>query len=280
MNELLESLARDQRRRGLSAAYIIDCQRTLGRFEAWLAPRVLTEATRTDVEAWLDTLLITDGARRNYIGALHQFFTFVAERSTVLTALPTEKIGRPRQTRRLPHPIADADLRAALARAQSGRLRAWLVLGAYQGLRCQEIAGLDVADVRIPEGTLLVRRGKGRKERVIPLHSEVVGALEALPMPEGGPLFQMPDGRRVAPYVVSQGIGRHLSALGIASSAHALRHWFATNLLRDTHDLRIVQEMLGHSSVATTQIYTAFDNELATLAVRRLAVRPPDEFRP
>jgi len=170
--------------------------------------------------------------------------------------------------------MKDEHLRRALEEAPNAEMRCWVLLGAYEGLRCMEMAGLDVDDVREDEGTLLVRKGKGAKDRGVPLHPLVLEALEALPLPVSGPIFTMPDGRRCAPYVVSQRINRYLRSVGVPSTAHALRHWFGTNLLRGTHDLRVVQEMLGHSSPATTALYSAYDSGLAGTAVRALSVGP------
>lgn len=267
-DEILSALRRERERRGLSPGYITDAEYVVRSFLDWLGEERSPE--RNDVETWLDTLEIGVGARRNYLGHLHQFFVFSAE-ATGRPGLPTEKIRRPKQPRRLPRPMRDEHLALALERAPSAEIRSWLLLGAYEGLRCQEIAGLDVDDVRLEDSSLLVRRGKGRKERLVPLHPLVADALEKLPMPSSGAIFTMAgSSRRVPPYVVSQRINRFLDTLEVPSTAHALRHWFATNLLRGTHDLRIVQEMLGHSSVATTQIYTAFDNDLARRAVEQL----------
>jgi site-specific recombinase XerC len=272
--ELLSAMRREREGRGLSPRYIADAEYVVRCFLAWLGASH-NMAARADVEDWLATLTIGLGARRNYLGHLHQFFLFVAERTG--GPCPTAAIRRPRQVRHLPRPIRDDHLRLAISRAPDARMRSWLLLGAYQGLRCQEIAGLEADDVRGAEGTLLVRHGKGRKERALPLHPDVLRALERLPLPAAGPVFRHPDGRILAPYVVSQRINRFLGSLEIPSTAHALRHWFGTSLLRATHDLRLVQEMLGHSSVATTQIYTAFDHQLAGEAVRSLSFLAPTE---
>jgi site-specific recombinase XerC len=273
ISELLLVRRREQERRALSPAYINDGGYVVASFAAWLAPRSILLAQREDIETWIDTLEIGIGARRNYIGHLHCFYVFLADLNESFVP-PTTKVRRPRQPRNLPRPIDDADL--ALRESPNDEMRAWLLLGAYQGLRCQEIAGIDVEDVRFTDSTLLVRRGKGRRERGVPLHPQVHIALRRVAFPRAGAVFRMRDGRRVPPYVVSQRINRHLSNLSVPSTAHALRHWFGTNLLRDTHDLRVVQEMLGHSSVATTQIYTAFDNQVAAAAVCRLGVDPDE----
>jgi len=268
--EMLGALRQQREIRGLSRGYIADAEYVVRAFLGWIGDSDLESISRDVVEEWLTTALdVEEGTRRNYIGHLHQFFLFVADR-TGRSELPTEKIRRPRQPRRLPHPIRDEHLRLAVDRAPNPEMRCWLLLAAYGGLRCQEIAGVDVDHVREDTGFLLIKRGKGREERQIAMHPAVLRALRDLPMPPSGPLFCMTDGRRVTPHVVSQRINRHLDHLGVPSTAHALRHWFGTNLLRSTHDLRIVQDALGHSSVATTQIYTAFDQERQTEAVRAL----------
>jgi len=270
VTELLAAHKLDERRRGLSAGYILENGYAIEVFARWLAPRHVLDANAEDVQAWIDELGVEVGTRRNYIGHLHQFYVFAAERHG--SEVPTAKIRRPRVPRNLPRPMKDEHLRRALEEAPDAEMRCWLLLGAYEGLRCMEIAGLDVDDVRDDEDTLLVRKGKGAKDRGVPLHPLVLEALEMLPMPASGPIFTMPDGRRCPPYVVSQRINRYLRSVGVPSTAHALRHWFGTNLLRGTHDLRVVQEMLGHSSPATTAMYAAYDSGLAGTAVRALSV--------
>jgi len=273
--ELLAAHHLDEKRRGLAAGYITDGGYAVKGFVDYVAPRHVLDADREDVEAWIDSLGIGLGARRNYLSHVHQFYVFANERTG--SPVPTEKIRRPRQNRDLPRPMKDEHLRLALAQTQDAEMRTWLLLGAFEGLRCMEIARLDAEDVRDDQGTLLVRKGKGRKDRGVPLHPEVLAALQTLPLPSSGPIFLMPDGRRCPPYVVSQRINRHLRKVGVPGTAHALRHWFGTNLLRGTHDLRVVQEMLGHSSPATTAQYAAFDTGLAGNAVRALSVGSASE---
>ena len=269
--ELVAAYGLDQQRRGLSERYISDCRYTLRRFGEWLEPKSLIAADRDDVELWLDRAPIGLDARRNYLGFLDGFYRFAADRFGS-TNVPTARIRRPRQHRRPPRPIHDESLRRALTGTSDPRVRAWMVLAAFAGLRCLEIAGLDVDDVDDGARMLQVRRGKGGKGRVVPLHPEVMAALAALPIPKRGPIFPDEKGRRVAPYVVSQGINRQLRRLSISSTAHSLRHWFATRLYRQTTDLRLVQDVLGHSSPATTAIYAAWDLSKAAPAVQALSI--------
>jgi len=155
------------------------------------------------------------------------------------------------------------------------RLRCFLALGAFAGFRSQEIAGLHVEDVDPVARTLQVRRGKGGKRRTVPLHPEVLSALEGLPMPESGPMFVRAErfgGGAIEPHSVSHQINRYLRRIGVPGSAHALRHTFATRLYRTTRDLVLTQRLLGHSSVATTQIYADADMSTAADAVAALGV--------
>ena len=270
--ELLERYRLDQRRRGLSALYTADMGYVVEAFGDYLAPRSPLDASREDVEAWLDSLGIGLGARRNYLGHLHGFFTFAAD-VTGETEIPTARIRRPKVPRLVPRPVRDEHLRRAFDGAPDATLRAWLLLAAYGGLRCLEIAGLDAEDVDDAGGVLRVRRGKGAKGRAVPLHPEALEDLEAHPMPAAGAVFRMADGRRVPAYVVSQRINRHLDRLGIPSTAHSLRHWYGTRLFRATTDLRLVQELLGHSSPTTTAGYAAWDTRTAAAAVAGLSIR-------
>ncbi len=180
---------------------------------------------------------------------------------------------RPRLPRRLPRPIDDTDLARAIAAAPSASpLRCFLLLAAFQGLRCQEIAGLRGEDVDRDAELLTVRHGKGGHERALPLHPLVAAQL---PRVAGGPLFTLAGGSSpLRSHNVSHVVNDHLHSIGIAASAHTLRHWHATKLYQATNDLRMVQELLGHASVATTQIYAGWDRAKAGPAVAALTVGP------
>ncbi len=221
----------------------------------WLAPGSVLEAGREDIERYLDGLQITSASRAGYLSHFHAFFRFV-QGEGLIAVIPTERITRPRRRRRLPRPTGDADIVRAIDES-TGDLRCFLLLAAYQGLRCQEIAGLEGEDIDRDAHLLLVRHGKGNKDRVLPMHPVVEEALACMPL--GGPLFRLADGRPMRPHNVSHWIQRHFTRLGIASSAHPLRHAFATGFYRLSQDLRLTQELLGHSSPATTAIYAGFD---------------------
>ena len=213
------------------------------------------------MERYLDGLQISSSSRAGYLSHFHAFYRFAHDEGLV-DEIPTARIARPRRRRRLPRPTGDADITLAIEES-AGDLRCFLLLAAYQGLRCQEIAGLEGEDIDRVQRLLIVRHGKGDKERILPLHPAVEDALADYPTT--GLLFRLADGRPMQPHNVSHRIRAHFARLGIASSAHPLRHAFATGFYRLSQDLRLTQELLGHSSPATTAIYAGFDPAGATM---------------
>jgi integrase/recombinase XerC len=177
----------------------------------------------------------------------------------------------PRVPRGLPRPVSERDLERALA-AAGLLLRVWIELAAYGGLRAGEIARLERADVldEVDSPTLLLR-GKGGKSRAVPLADSTLADLHALGMPSRGRIFHRADGRPATGRSVGGTVNRHLHALGIPCTIHQLRHRFATCFYRTTRDLRVLQELMGHQSPATTAVYTLVDPSAAAPAVNAIA---------
>lgn len=184
---------------------------------------------------------------------------------------PAELLSNPKRAGKLPRVLGRAQIARLLdaipaSDALSARDRAMFELAYACGLRCSEIVGLDVSSLHLEEGTLKVL-GKGSKERVVPLGGSARRALErylqrARPAIAGAgadpSLFISRTGRRLSPSDVTRRLRRHSQRLAEASgiSPHVIRHSFATHLLEGGADLRSIQELLGHESVSTTQIYT------------------------
>ena len=281
--ELLRLYVRDKTRRGRSPT-------TLEKYDYALKiflrenPAGFAGASRESIEAWIDAHMAkTDKkrgrkashatwARRRYwlISMLSCFYDW-AEDMGYLSENPARRIARPRLRRQLPRPMTDDDLALALGIADP-QMRCFLLLGSLQGLRCQEIAGLDRDDVIENEMLLQITMGKGGNERMLPLHQSVLTALRGLPLPASGPLFKLPQGGRCHPYNVSHEINLYLHSLGIEATAHQLRHAFASNVYRVSQDLRLTQELMGHQSPLTTAIYAAFDPTKAAPAINALRV--------
>jgi integrase/recombinase XerC len=138
------------------------------------------------------------------------------------------------------------------------------------GLRISEALGLKRREVPRPgDGDVLVVTGKGNKARMVPVLQNVLtlihdyAAICPYPLPPQGPMFVGARGGPLGPRIIQLAMERLRGVLGLPDSAtpHALRHSFATHLLSRGGDLRAIQELLGHASLSTTQIYTGIDSE-------------------
>ncbi|MGB6246129.1 tyrosine-type recombinase/integrase [Gordonia sp. (in: high G+C Gram-positive bacteria)] len=197
----------------------------------------------------------SDCTNANYIAYLRAWFKFL-QLTDRRADNPMVKIGQPVVPDREPRPISDRAVIDLLQTRMRSKTRAMILLALLAGLRVHEIAKIRGEDIDTRAGLLWVK-GKGRKTRNIPLHPILIEL--AASMPDHGYWFPM----RSAPSMpmhsksVSDVIGRTMRRGGIRGSAHQLRHWYATTLLDDGADLRVVQELMRHKSIASTQIYTA-----------------------
>ena len=206
--------------------------------------------------------------------ALRSFYSYqVAERR--LTVNPTENFRRPRLPARLPKYLTREEMEALLGVPLDGsfeRLRTKVMFELLYacGMRVSELVGLRPEMVNLQDGWVRVL-GKGSKERLIPLHARAADLLakylvvrgERFPGRADAEAFLGRGGKKISRVQ----FWRDLRAFGKAAGVrrplhpHLLRHTFATHLLKGGADLRSVQEMLGHSSLSTTQIYTHLDPE-------------------
>jgi len=208
-------------------------------------------------------------ARR--LASLRSFFRF-GQREGWTKTNPAKALRNPRKSRSLPHFLSSEDvgrlLTAPSLEDPSGlRDRAILEVLYSAGLRVSELAGLNESDLDLGEETLRVR-GKGRRERISPIGSFATRALKKWLAvrrlstrekqgPEA-PVFVNKFGRRLTTRSIARMLEKYLAAAGLdkRTTPHTLRHSFATHLLDRGADIRSVQELLGHKSLVTTQIYT------------------------
>jgi integrase/recombinase XerD len=223
------------------------------------------------LRAWLRGLAASGLAPRSQarrLSAVRQFHRFLA-REGVRPDDPTELLSAPRLPAGLPKPLAEAEVVALIAGAERlverGPLAAAMIELLYaSGLRATECVTLPLAALR-GEGVLVPVRGKGGRERLVPIPPRV-RALVAAVRQEGarpeGSRYVFPSTSR-AGHLTRQGLGKMLKAAAIEAgldpariSPHVLRHSFATHLLARGADLRSLQTLLGHADIATTQVYT------------------------
>lgn len=200
-------------------------------------------------------------SRATYYQHVRSYARFCAAMGTVVTFadhLPEVKFPRG-----VPRPIDAGELSAALA--QAGRGPAMMMrLAALAGLRVSEIARVDGCDV----GTDLRVTGKGGRVDMIPLHPAI--RAHAGDFPADGPWFTTPGGRPMTRWWVWRMITDALRVVGSQATPHQLRHYFATSLLEAGNDLRTVQELMRHASLATTQIYTQVTDDRKRTAIATL----------
>jgi integrase/recombinase XerD len=273
--------------RGLSSNTLEAYKRDLTRYRACLASAGVADATLAE-EATVAGFVAHLSASR--YGEGHQYKpssvarSLAAVRSFHLFLLregetkknPAEGVVRPKVPRNLPRPLSVGEVEALLAAPNEAdpagmRDRAILETMYGSGLRISELVGLDVDDADLEEGSVRVV-GKGNKERVVPLGRFAVAALgsyltRSRPLFAGGSsraaLFLNQRGGRLT----RQGTAKILKASAVRAgllrrvTPHTLRHSFATHLLEGGADIRVVQELLGHATLATTQIYTLVSGE-------------------
>ncbi len=205
------------------------------------------------------------------VAAIRTFFGFLVNRGE-LDENPAVLLRAPRNHRHLPVYLEEEEVDQLLDSITGDnelrlRDRAILELMYACGLRVSEVVGLDRANVDFAEGIIRVV-GKGRKERVVPLGRMAAKTLErylehrSRPRPAAGDaLFLNARGGRLSARSVSSLVRKYGIQAGIQKqlTPHAVRHSFATHLLQNGADLRVIQELLGHSSLATTQRYTHVD---------------------
>lgn len=213
-------------------------------------PAGLWRATPEELVAWLGQRGWSDWTRHTYYGHLARAYKWAVKGpNPCLRWSPLEGIERPKPGGGIPHPATDDEVRRACVELDMPwRLHARLA--AYCGLRRGEIARLRREHC---SPTAVLVKGKGGKERMVPMRDEVweiVGPLDP------GPVTTLRDGRPANPEWVGSVTRMMMHRIGLDISLHDLRHWFASTLRAAGADLREIQELLGHSSVATTQIYT------------------------
>jgi integrase/recombinase XerC len=229
----------------------------------------LIAALPDELEAWLFNDQWSKATQHQRRAAVVGFFTYWSspKRQVRLDYNPAADLPTISVPRGRPRPAPKPVLEDLLARAGEP-FRTWMLIAAFGGARCVEISNLNREDVTEEEMDLL---GKGGKVRVVPTHELIWQAVKDLP---AGPVAVASDGSRLTRHDVSRLGNRRIGQLGHDITMHQLRHYFGTEAYEACgHDLIVVQELLGHASPATTQIYVQPSRAGMRRAVAGLAIR-------
>jgi integrase/recombinase XerD len=254
-------------------------ERDLTDFASFYKNDLLT-AQKNNLEAWLADLHKRQYSPRSIarkLSALRQFFHFLYEEEHRADD-PTTQLDSPKQPKSLPKLLSGAEIAQLLTHLTANdtpeglRLRAMVELLYASGLRVSELVSLPYASANrlLKSGEpLLLIKGKGGKERMVPVHGQAQASLKAYLAirglwikTKGDEKFLFPSGSEQG-YLTRQRLGQLLKAAALDAglnpariSPHVLRHSFASHLLAGGADLRVIQELLGHAHLVTTEIYT------------------------
>jgi site-specific recombinase XerD len=274
--DALAAYDRDLRGRGAAErtrhAYAVD----LGQFVEWAGERAPGEVRHRDVRRYAASLSAGGAAPATVarkLAAVRGLFDFLV-RTERAAQNPADLVSSPKREQKLPRVLTAEQVRTLLEKIPARtplelRDRAMLELAYSCGLRCEEIVNLDVGALDFETEQLRVL-GKGSKERLLPVGEPAQRALRRYEErgrhalsgdPRERALFLSKSGRRLSNSDVTRRLGLWVREAALAGgvSPHSLRHSFATHLLEGGADLRTIQELLGHASISTTQVYTRVD---------------------
>lgn len=263
--------------RGLSANSIEAYLRDAGQLSAFIlgsgTPKEPAAVTPPDIEAFMAHIYDNgsgDTTQARILSGIRSFFTYLLHSDRIET-LPTELIDSPKIARKLPDTLSYEEIRRMIESIDLGtplghRNRAILEVLYCCGLRVSELVNLRLSDIFSVEGILRVT-GKGNKQRFVPVADAALRQVESYleqrrTMPVSADsddiVFLNQHGRKLTRVMIFTIIRKSAEAAGIIKtvSPHTLRHSFATHLLQGGADIRAVQELLGHESILTTEIYT------------------------
>lgn len=277
--EITEFLAYLRHEKNASPHTVAAYARDLGQVAAFLKDREVRwdKATNVVLRGFLAELherKLKKSTIGRKLAALRSFYDY-GVRTERIAGNPAKVLATPRQDRRVPAFLTEDEAAALLDLPRSTkplelRDRAILELFYATGIRVSELVGIEAADIHL--GERLVRiRGKGKKERIVPFGGKARGALEAYARARAGlagggraggaAFFVNYRGEKLTARSVQRMVRKYIRRTAVARkiSPHSLRHSFASHLLGRGADLRVIQELLGHASLATTEKYTHVD---------------------
>jgi len=252
-------------------------QRDLNQLSGYCTEKAIgqwADLQQTDIRAFIagrHRKNLSSKSLQRELSAIRSFYNYLLKQGLV-SINPAQHIQAPKQARKLPKTL-DVDQLSGLLEAGASSLLEIRDLAMFElfyssGLRLSELSALNLTDLDLPDSSLIVRIGKGGKSRILPIGSKAVTAIDnwlrqrAVKIPAAEPaLFVSTRGTRLGQRNIELRLEQWCIKKGIAEHIHPhmLRHSFASHLLESSQDLRAVQELLGHSNISTTQIYTHLD---------------------
>jgi len=269
-------LAAWEKHLGTRSAHTRDAYlRDIGALQSLAGDAALAGLSSREIRRYLATLHargLSGSSLARMLSAWRAFYRFAIDRDSTLKDNPCAGLRAPKSPRRLPSALSPDEAVQLVAidgnDALAVRDRALFELAYSSGLRVSELAGLDIAALDLATGEVRVW-GKGAKERVVPvgahareaLHRWLVQRATLARGDSSAAVFLSRTGRRLTPRAIQQRLATWAVKRGISRHVHPhmLRHSFASHVLQSSGDLRAVQELLGHASIASTQIYTHLD---------------------
>lgn len=249
-------------------------QRDLGRLQKFCSTRQIAQWQQledVDIRLYISNRHkegIAAKSLQRELAAIRSFFNFLLKRQ-LIERNPAQGVQAPKAAKKLPKTL-DVDQVAGILDAKADSILELRDVAIFElfyssGLRLSELVMLDTADLSLTEGSLKVRHGKGGNQRLLPVGSKAVEAvqrwLEYRPDTASPALFVTVRGARMGARSVQSRLERWCRKNGLSEHIHPhmLRHSFASHMLESSQDIRAVQELLGHADVSTTQIYTHLD---------------------
>lgn len=240
----------------------------LRRLTTFLDPIHILATSPADLQRWqLSISRKSPGSVAGDISCVRVFYRWCYRPMRFIEYSPADELVAPAVPRGKPRPAPETDVTRALVGCVDDRMRMWLCLMRYAGLRCCEVAWI-CRDWIIEDGDpRIIVTGKRQKQRVVFVDRELIDMLRPW-MARQGRLFLLNNGHPVSPKYVSDAVSAHFKALGLPHTAHNLRHSFGSRSLDEVEDIRVVQELMGHSSPATTALYTEVNHDKSVRVAR------------
>ncbi len=228
----------------------------VGKFLSFIDKEAIEEVTAKDVKEFLINLKREEYSKKSMhlvTESLRSYFKEVG-RDDIL-----KEIEPPQAPKSLPKALTKKEVSDFMNSIPDHKLRDKTIVRLLYstGLRVSEIANLEINEIDLDERLLRIEKGKGEKDRIVPMSKEAKNVLEEyLRNRDTGPVFLGNDGNSLNPEKIRYIFRKYSEKSGIKCTPHTLRHTFATHMLEEGTDVRVIQNILGHASLNTTQIYT------------------------